>query len=44
MANVDYEQKCKEEIGSIQNIEFNINKLKSEIGRLKLERKSTTKK
>lgn len=43
MANVDYEQKCKEELGSIQNIEFNINKLKSEIGRLKLERKSTTK-
>ena len=37
MANVDYEQKCKEELESIQNLEFNINKLKSEIGRLKLE-------
>lgn len=43
MANVDYEQKCKEELGSIQNIEFNINKLKSEIGRLKLEKKSIAK-
>ena len=43
MANVDYEQKCKEEIGSIQNIEFNINKLKNEIGRLKLEKKSIAK-
>lgn len=43
MANVDYEQKCKEELESIQNIEFNINKLKSEIGRLKLEKKSIAK-